>query len=318
MALAKKGNPRMSLKSLLSGALNAPVRALLAVAPLERILDLDNHIRLAYRLILRRRPDPSGFRHYKSHIEAQGLPKAFVFEALATSPECKKAQNPLAYVRCALVQRLPHAEVIVDFGGSTRHMSEGALYAMGYKQKWRRLLVVDLPPEERYVQWRPESGERAVVETPNGPVEHLRGSMASPGILAEQSFADMVWSGNAIEHITAPEADIFLDNVYQALKPGGIFCLDTPNRRVTGLQFDGRFSNADHKIEYTHEQLSAKLREHGFAIEEQLGVLDCKGPLERGHVSGHELTACPDFTAEIADGYFLFYRCRKPAAPARP
>ena len=43
------------------------------------------------------------------------------------------------------------------------------------------------------------------------------------------------------------------------LRPGGYFALDTPNGRLTRLQ-QADFIDPDHKIEYTFEQLFAKLR----------------------------------------------------------
>jgi SAM-dependent methyltransferase len=297
---------------LFRAGLNRVLAPLLGRVPLDRLLDVDNHIRLAYRLVLHRAPDAEGFRHFKQHIEAQQLPRAFVFEALTSSPEYKKAQNPLAYVRTVLVQRLPHADVIVDFGGSSREMEEGGLYAMGYKQKWQRLLIVDLPPDAQDAQWRPRAGQRRTVQTPNGPVEHVYGSMSDRALLGEKGFADLVWSGNAIEHIAEAEADEFIENVREVLKPGGVFCLDTPNRAVTRLQCPEGLTNPDHKLEYTHAQLRAKLEAHGFAVEEQLGVLDCAEAVESGRFLAERLPVYPDFTDRIENGYFLFYRCRKP------
>jgi len=276
-----------------------------------RMLSLENHIRLAYWLILHRAPDPAGFQHYRAHIKRQNLPKAFIFEALASSPEYKKSLDPLAYARTALVQRLPHANVIVDFGGSTKHMKEGALYAMGYQQKWKKLFIVDLPSESRDEQWRPNGDEPMIVDTPNGPVEHVRGSMVDRTIFKATGFADMVWSGNAIEHISETEADDFLENVYDVLKQDGAFHLDTPNRNVTRLQFPDRYTNSDHQIEYTHHQLSEKLKQHGFVVEERIGVLDCSKWVRSGEFKGDQLPSCPDFTDNIENGYFLYYKCRK-------
>ena len=294
--------------------LNAMIRVVLRVCPLERILDLENHVHLAYRLVLHRSADPGGVQHYKQHISGQQLPKAFVFEALTSSPEYKKAQNPLSYVRTQLVRRLPHADVIVDFGGATKHMVEGALYAMGYAQKWKKLIVVDLPNESRDDQWKGSGPDAGVIETPNGPVQHIAGSMTDSRVFEAGAFADMVWSGNAIEHITEDDADRFLQNVYDILKPDGLFCLDTPNRNVTRIQLPEQYTNPDHKIEYTHAQLSAKLKKHGFRIEQELGVLDCARFVERQAFLPAELPACPDFASNIENGYFLFYQCRKGAS----
>ena len=78
---------------------------------------------------------------------------------------------------------------------------------------------------------------------------------------------DLVFSGQTIEHITEAEAEKMLSEVRRVLVPGGWFCLDTPNRRVTELQLGADvLSNPDHKLEYTHEHLSRLLRDGGFEI----------------------------------------------------
>jgi hypothetical protein len=48
---------------------------------------------------------------------------------------------------------------------------------------------------------------------------------------------------------TPAGADSFLQNVYDILKPEGVFYLDTPNRHVTKIQLPDRYTNSDHKIE---------------------------------------------------------------------
>ena len=309
-ALAKIG------KRMVRGVVNGLARPLIQGLPLDRILTTETYIRLAYRLILGRRPDAEGFRHFQTHLSGQRIPKAAVFEALVTSPEYRKKEDPFNYARLQLIKRLPRADVIVDLGGSSKHASAGALYAMGYCQQWRRLIIVDLPPQERHAEWRKERAEVPRVVTDYGPVEYRCGSMADPALFAEAEFADLVWSGNSIEHVTEQEADQVLENVYKILKPGGLFCLDTPNRRVTRLHYLDTYSHPDHKIEYTDELLSAKLQQHGFSIVEKFGVLDCRRMLAGEPLTPETLRHCPDFCPDPRDGYFLYYRCAKPPAPA--
>ena len=85
-----------------------------------------------------------------------------------------------------------------------------------------------------------------------------------------------------------------LDTVHKILKPGGVFCLDTPNRRVTRLHYPDTYSHPDHKIEYTAELLSEKLTGHGFSIVERFGVLDCRrmlaAPLQSFKVEVQQLS----------------------------
>lgn len=294
-----------------SCAFNAVAWLLLDALRVTRALNLRNYIRLAYHLVLRRPPDAAGLAHYRRQILEKRLPAAWIFEALTRSPEYRKLANPMHYARLQLVRRLPAADTIVDLGGSSPDADEGALYLMEYPHAWKRLVVVDLPPAERFDEWR-KPAERGRVETPKGPVEYVYGSAADPGVLAEASFADLVWSGNMIEHVSEAEGDGLIRLAFRALKPGGWFCLDTPNRRVTQKLCGDCFCNPDHKIEYTHEALAAKLRRGGFEIVEQLGVLDCRSIRPGREPDARALAACPDFAERVEDGYFLYYRCRKP------
>lgn len=306
------GSLREHAKTVFLGGFNSVARWVIDRVPLRRALSTDNFIRLAYRLLLDRPADPGGFEHHRRHILERKLDKSFVFQALATSPEYEKGQDARHFARRRLVAGLPAADAIVDLGGSSPHADEGALYVMGYPHRWRRMVIVDLPPAERYIEWRKAGGEPLRVATDRGPVDYVYGSIADPGVIAEDAFADLVWSGNSIEHVSGEEGGRVLDLAWRILKPGGQFCLDTPNRRVTRVMHPDTFCNPDHKIEYEHAELSAKLRARGFVIEEALGVLDCREVVATGRFDRAAQVACPETTPVVEDGYFLYYRCRKP------
>ena len=64
-----------------------------------------------------------------------------------------------------------------------------------------------------------------------------------------------------------------LAEVRRVLVPGGWFCLDTPNRRVTELQLGPDvLSNPDHKLEYTARTALGLLRDAGFDIVARYGL----------------------------------------------
>ena len=224
---------RATAKTAFLSCFNASARLVIERLPLRRSLSVDNFVRLAYRLLLDRPADPAGFEHHRRHILEQGLDKSFVFQALATSPEYEKGLDARHHARRLLVARLPAAEVIVDLGGSSPHADAGALHAMGYPHRWRRLVIVDLPPAERYVEWRKAGGEAARLDTDRGPVEYVYGSIADPGVIAGEGFADLVWSGNSIEHVTEEEGDRVLELARRVLKPGGLLYYTLPDMRYT-------------------------------------------------------------------------------------
>jgi hypothetical protein len=137
----------------------------------HKILSTENHVRLAYRLLLRRRADPAGLKHYTEMIKSIHHPETHVFRLLVDSEEHQRSNNPLHWARLQLIRRLPRADVVIDLGGSSRHSDHGALYLMGYPRT-RRLIIVDLPPDERYKDYqlyRPE-GERTSLEVDGGTV----------------------------------------------------------------------------------------------------------------------------------------------------
>jgi hypothetical protein len=102
-----------------------------------------------------------------------------------------------------------------------------------------------------------------------------------------------------------------LAEVRRVLAPGGSFCVDTPNRRVTELQLGPELlSNPDHKLEYTHEHLSKLLRDAGFDVVGEYGLSLADESLARGRFDADEVAAKHGVFAEIADCYFLAYVCR--------
>ena len=142
-------------------------------------------------------------------------------------------------------------------------------------------------------------------------------SMVDLSAYPDASF-DLVFSGQTIEHITEDEATKMLAEVRRVLVPGGWFCLDTPNRRVTELQLGPDvFSNPDHKLEYTHEHLSGLLATPASTSSAAygLGLADesfAAGEFERRRGRGEARRVRGDRRL-----YFLAYMCRDPRSEPR-
>src|SRR5206468_8820731 len=138
-------------------------------------------------------------------------------------------------------------------------------------------------------------------------------SMTDLSIFADGEF-DLAYSGQSIEHITEGEADLCLAEVGRVLRPGGHLCLDTPNRLASELQLEGtgvQFVNPDHKIEYTDEQLRAKLEAHGFAIREAKGLVHLPETFRTGKFQPDELADNTGVFADIGECSLLAYVCQK-------
>ncbi|EDK72387.1 Methyltransferase type 11 [candidate division TM7 genomosp. GTL1] len=77
--------------------------------------------------------------------------------------------------------------------------------------------------------------------------------------------ADVVFTSNFLEHLPNKQVlDVFLDQVFKALKPGGRYIIVGPNLRyLPGAYWD----YYDHHLGLTHHSLTEALQLKGFVIE---------------------------------------------------
>jgi predicted SAM-dependent methyltransferase len=270
---------------------------------------------LAYQIILERGIDEEGYGHFLPKLERKEISRAAVVWTLFDSNEfrdrCMLVGIELHQSRKALVRQLPPAEVIVDLGGTCIEDERGALLIMGYPYPFKSLTIVDLPPDRRHDLFADGGTEhRQVIQTESGPVQYLYRSMVDLSALADGSV-DLVYSGQSIEHVTRAEAAQVCREVWRILKPGGSFCLDTPNRALTRLQHRRRYIHPDHKYEYTHTELSTLLQKSGFAIQEAKGMVLLQESLRRGKFLEPEFRKHEGIYDDIEKCYLLYYRCRK-------
>ena len=272
-------------------------------------------VRYAYQTILQRDPDPGGLKNYVDHLQSGEYGPRDVIDELAGSTEFSievRLRNPLRSLhlsRCDWVHQLPRGCRILDLGGTDQASPAGALVGMGYPYEFEKLTIVELPPEDRHELYRyAEVVDK--VDTPLGPVEHVFQSMTDLSCFDDATF-DLVVSGQSIEHITFDEADLALKQSFRVLEPGGYLALDTPNGRACRVQQE-ELTNPDHKYEYTHEELSAKIEAAGFIIESAFGLSYVGESIRTGMFSFDELARNRGVFHEIRDCYALSYVARKP------
>lgn len=209
--------------------------------------------------------------------------------------------------RQIMIRRLlPPAEHIIDLGGAN-----APLYNMGYPHRFSSLAMLDLPPEERAEEY-----SRIVLEAPEagGQVSIVYGDMTQPDMIPDESM-DLAWSGQSIEHVPVDAARKMCRSVFRVLRPGGWFCLDTPNRLVTTIHtqdwHDG-YINSDHKYEYRPDEVRAMLLEAGFEIESEYGICEMPISCDSGQFDYTDFILGNPITKEIDRGYSLYFACRKP------
>ena len=281
-----------------------------------RYLPPKQSVRMAFNVILDREPDGQGADDYIRKLADGELSRRGVAEMLAHSEEFRR-RVPIGNVllsmhvsRSEFVAGLPRAARILDLGGTHQGLPDGALVHLGYPYPFERLVVVDLPVEERDEIYQGGSrGEPVLSEL--GPVEFAFHSMVDLGRYDDSSF-DMVYSGQTIEHVTESDGDTVVREAFRVLAPGGWFCLDTPNGPLWRLRSDEPM-NHDHKIEYGASQLVAKLEHAGFEVAECKGLNLMRDGYAAGCFDEAEASAHPGVFAAAEECLLLAVVARKPS-----
>lgn len=283
-------------------------------------LDPDNlsdrqFIHLAYRLILRRPPDPGGLANYLGLLAGGTMTRPQMLDNLLESREFmdlagRDLLRSLHESRRHWTRGLPRARRILDLGGSAQGSPAGALLAMGYPYSFEELVVVDLPLEQRHPLSSAGYQAPQAFDHPQGRVRYQYSSMTELDSFPDD-WADLVHSGQSIEHVSQDQARLVLAQAFRVLRPGGLLCLDTPNAAATRLQSPAPL-HPDHKIEYRHEQLAAMLSQAGFEIVEAKGLNYLPQSMASGRFDPSEAARNLGVFDDIESCYLLAYRCRKP------
>jgi SAM-dependent methyltransferase len=208
--------------------------------------------------------------------------------------------------RDVMIRRLlPGADAILDLGGIN-----APLFHMGYGHPFKRMTIVDLPPDDRHAMYRdiPFHGGGG------GQVSVHYCDMTSLTAFADASF-DLVWSGQSIEHVDRAAGARMCREALRVLKPGGHFCLDTPNRAVTRIHtrdVGGGFIHPEHKHEYEAGELRTLLTGTGFEVVLERGVCEMPRTRETGTFHYDDFVLGNVITPDPRDGYILYFQCRKP------
>ena len=284
--------------------------------------DNGEFLRAVYRACLGRDPDDVGFVQYHKLIDEGVLNWTGVLSSVLGSEEFSRgyatqragdrANIALHNARKTLFEKhLPPAEVVVDLGGASSWDPEGALFAMGYPHTPRELYIVDLAPGEPGL--RPEMAVRAKRGT---SIQYIRGSMSDLHVIGDGTV-DLVVSGQSIEHVTEEEAGRVFQEAFRVLRPGGHFCLDTPNARLTRLHSPDQLIHPEHKKEYRVAELRKALVRHGFRVAAVKGVCPMPVSLTAGKFDFGEMERNTSLSNTAEDCYVFFVDAVKPAAAAR-
>jgi predicted SAM-dependent methyltransferase len=218
----------------------------------------------------------------------------------------------LHLTRCKMVRQLPAADTIVDIGGAAPASVQGALLVMGYRHRFKALTIVDLPPDRRLGKYAQSSAEAADgwIATELGPLRYVHGSMTDLSAIADPS-ADLVFSGQSIEHVSVDEGKRVLCEVHRVLRPGGTIFLDTPNAALTRLQSPQALIHPEHKVEYHVGELVNLVRSAGFVMEKVGGICPMPRSLRTGVFDEREAIRNGHLSRRPEEAYLFYVQARK-------
>ena len=305
-------------KQFIHSALLAKLKFLyfLSGLNLRRQSEQEHFLNIVYRVLLKRPIDSDGLEHF-SQIMKIRHGKKIVVNQILQSTEFKDLHNiPVFPLECLhearidlIKNHIPQAQRIVDLGGGSTDFQEGALLAMGYPYRPQKIYIIDLPPEHRMLKSAEQTTQFVTDE--GVEIEYLYQSMTDFRPLQDTSI-DMVFSGESIEHISETDGDIVCEQAFRVLKPGGYFCLDTPNAALTRLQSPHEFIHPEHKIEYKVDQLIEKLKKWGFEVVESRGLCAMPQSLETGRFKLDEIVKNRGVFADPENCYLFFVKAIKP------
>jgi Domain of unknown function (DUF4214) len=288
-----------------------------------RLLKMENasptqQCELIYRFMLNRKIDESGRHNYTESCVKQKFPALRLIYQLIMStefkqPYCKYSPaSQLHRARMAWVKQLPEAKYILDIGGSSPTMPEGALMEMGYAHKPEVLVIFDKPPHEQF--WGTPNYSQANTRSFDwGQVQYIHGyaeDILKNEALREQKF-DMIYMGQVVEHIFEDRLPIVLNWIKDHLTDSGAFCFDTPNRLITRVQTgEGAYIDPDHKREYTPQEFTVLLATAGFSIKQQWGILNMPNVVKSQTVGAKDYYDGEQLSPATTDGYCFAMKCQ--------
>lgn len=153
--------------------------SMLSLLKMEKVTVMQQS-ELVYSFILNRQIDDLGAQTCAKRINQFWFSPLVLIARLMCSAEFKLPyfkRTPLQQLhraRMLWVQQLPSAKTILDIGGSSPNVPEGALIEMGYPHRPEKLIIFDKPPHEQY--WgTPNYSQENSLTRPWEQVEYMHG-----------------------------------------------------------------------------------------------------------------------------------------------
>ncbi|MEI2761865.1 class I SAM-dependent methyltransferase [Methanothrix soehngenii] len=256
-----------------------------------------------YEMVLGRKPCAEDV----SRVLASGVTKRQLLVQLISSAEFTDIlwreaidhhQAIVHNTRIKLIKfMLPPANTILDIGGAN-----GSLIEYGYSYNYKKLIITDLPPEDRIAELRAVNLSEKWKDNPKVTILYDLSKIPDASI-------DLVWAGQLIEHIEKDELPSFLQEVHRILKTGGTFHLDTPNAIMARIQ-SSELLHPEHKYEYRPDDLEKILSKY-FKVCGRLGLIPMPISHENKVFSYQEMVLNNSFSDNLEHSYIIYFACKK-------
>lgn len=272
-------------------------------------------VKLAYLILLQREIDPTGEASWRNKIDSGDFSSLLLIETLQNSPEYRMVNaipfsQMLHKARQLWIKNLPAFDRILDIGGSSPNIAEGAMIELGYQHRPKELIIFDLPPAEQY--WgKPKFPQDRTYSFVWGSLKYYHGRAEKICLckeLEDKEF-DLIFMGQVIEHIQPESLEPVLLWINKHLSQNGQFIFDTPNRLITSIQSPNHLIDEDHKIEFTPQQLKDILIKTGFSIKKQWGLLPMPNSFISKSFNPLESYEQPFLSEEPDQSYLFAFTC---------
>jgi SAM-dependent methyltransferase len=202
---------------------------------------------------------------------------------------------------------IPSANVILDLGGAN-----SPLHLMGYPHPFKTMTLVDLPPADRHEMYQSIEMREELVE--GREVRILYADMTNLESVESESI-ELVWSGQSIEHVPREAGVRMCHEAFRVLRPGGWFCLDTPNGLISSIHAataEQALIHPEHFVEYQPDELHTMLRAAGFSIDAVVGIRHMPRTAKTGAFHYLDFLIGAAFSDDVDGSYIQFFRCQKP------
>lgn len=203
--------------------------------------------------------------------------------------------------------QLPPGDVVLDLSGG----HDGSLIDLGYAYGFKRLYrIAPCSVSRREVLLERESERLSDLR-----VSHVE--LTDLDQLADGSV-DLVWFGQGIQDLSPTAARQLCRAAFRVLRPGGHFCLDTPNRLVTRIytrDFGGGYIHPEHCFEYEPAQLRQLLEASGFDVQSVKGICEMPSTIQTGKFDHTDFLFGRTLCDKVDAAYLQYFHCIRGASP---